>query len=117
MSFLSDYEVYASAIYYNNKKFIPKQLEDYFEQTEKQDFADSEMVKKVVDVSKKIFKNIISKHSLTMDQVLQAETSKGGKALAHLALLHCDICSLVSTNYKNFDDILNDYSCWETYSG
>jgi len=113
MSFLSDYEVYASAIYYNNKKFTPKQLENYFEQTEKQSFADTNNIKKVTGISQKILKNIINKYELTIDQILQAETSDGGKALAHLALLHCDVCHLLSGQPESLDELLKVYSSWE----
>ncbi|MDP2907524.1 MAG: hypothetical protein Q8O03_06290 [Nanoarchaeota archaeon] len=113
MSFLSDYEVYASTIYYNNKKFTPKQLENYFEQTEKQNFADTNNIKKVTTISQKILKNIINKYELTIDQILQAKTSDSGKALAHLALLHCDVCHLLSGQPESLEELLKVYSSWE----
>lgn len=113
MSFLSDYEVYATEIYYNNKRFTPQQLEDYFKQTEKQSFADTNNIKKVTDISRKILNNIMNKHCLTMDSILQAETSDGGKALTHLALLHCDVCHLLSGQPESFDELLKVYSSWE----
>ena len=117
MGFLLNYELYASEIYYNNKKFTPKQLVDYFEQTKKQDFASSKSIKKIVTESQKIFKNIMNKHDLTIDQILQAETSNGGKALAHLALLHCDMCCLLNSDYKDFDELLKAYCLWKESSG
>lgn len=114
MNPLSEYEIYASEIYYNNKEFTPKQLADYFEQTK--DFISSEPIKKIMDVSQKIFKNIMNKHCLTIDQILQVETSDGGKALAHLALLHCDMCCLLNSNYKDFDELLKAYCSWKENS-
>lgn len=113
MSFLSEYELYATEVSYNNKEFTPKQLEDYFEQTEKQNFGKPEKIKKLVTESRKIFMSVMDKHGLTLDQVLQADTSSGGKALANLTLLHCDMCWLLNSNYKDFDELLKVYSCWE----
>ncbi|MBM3200643.1 hypothetical protein FJZ53_06915 [Candidatus Woesearchaeota archaeon] len=112
MGFLLDYELYATEIYYQDKEFTPKQLGEYFDRTEKQTFADQKHIKKVTDISRKLLTGIISKHNTKLDDTLEAKTSSVGRELAHLALLHCDMCWLISLDSENFEKHLNDYSAW-----
>jgi len=107
MNFLTQYEVYATEIYYHNKEFTPKELMDYFTQTTKQSFADTSRLKKLTKKSQKTLQDIITKYKFSMDQSLTAKTSIGAEALTHLALVHCDMCHMIIWNTKLFDEFID----------
>jgi len=100
--FLAEQESYATDIYYNNKEFTPQEITDWFTQTKKQNFAKSSKIEKIVKESNKIFNGVVKNYKLKMDENLTAKYSEGAKALAHLILLHSDICYSLNYNSKNF---------------
>jgi len=81
---------FAVGVYYNNQQYTPQQVTDYIANTNEEGFADPQRIQKLIQESQGKFQSSVKTHKLTMDQMLQAETSPEGKELAELTLSHCD---------------------------
>ena len=81
---------FAVGVYYNNQQYTPQQVTDYIANTSKNSLVDSQRIQVLIQESQDKFQSLVNTHKLTMEQLLQAETSLAGKELAQLTLSHCD---------------------------
>lgn len=81
---------FAVGVYYHNQEYTPQQVADYIANTSGEGFADPKRIQALIQESNGKFQSSVKTHKLTMDQLLQAETSPAGKELAELTLSHCD---------------------------
>ena len=81
---------FAMGVYHYNQQYTPQQVADYILNTHREGFADPQKLQALIEESQAKFKACVEKHKLTMDQMLQSDTSSGGRELAELTLSHCD---------------------------
>jgi len=81
---------FAVGVYYYNQQYTPQQVTDYIANTSGVGFADPQGIQALIQESQGKFQSSVKTHKLTMEQMLQAETSPAGKELAELTLSHCD---------------------------
>ena len=73
-----------------NKPYTPQQVADYIANTNGESFADPAQLQVLIAESQARLQSAVEEHKLTMDQILQKETSPIGRVLAELTLQHCD---------------------------
>ena len=81
---------FTMGVYFGNNPYTPQQVADYITGTSGEGFADPNKVKALVEESSRQLRRTVDTHKLTMDQILQADTSEAGKELAQLTLSDCD---------------------------